>query len=386
MMRFSPAVPLLLAASLATLPFLHAAYPLPVVDLSHDTSRQVVIAQGTKEVYQGHPTTLLLPDGKTMYCVWTHGHGGACGPMKRSDDGGRTWSDLLPVPENWSTTRNCPALYRLTDPSGVARLFVFAGQGPGGTKQPDNGSMQMSFSSDEGRTWSPMKGIGLECVMPFCTIMPVEGGKKLIGLSNIRRPGETKDKKSNIITQSESTDGGLTWSPWRILVDLGDLKPCEPEVVRSPDGKQLLCLIRENVRTEPAHFITSDDEGRTWSAVKPLPEGLFGDRHKAVYAPDGRLVICFRDTGRQSPTKDHFVAWVGHYDDIINGRDGDYKVKLLHSNKGSDCGYPGLELLPDGTFVATTYIKYRPGPEQNSVVSTRFTLAETDKAAVTSHP
>lgn len=356
---------------------------LPVLDLSTDSSRQVIIAQGTADVYQGHPTTLLLPDGKTMYCVWTHGHGGGCGPMKRSDDGGKTWSELLPVPENWSTTRNCPALYRLTDPQGVTRLFVFAGQGPGGTRQPDNGSMQLSFSMDEGKTWSPMKPIGLECVMPFCTIMPVEGGKKLIGLSNIRRPGESKDTKSNVVAQSESTDGGLTWSPWRILVDLGDLKPCEPEVIRSPDGKQLLCLIRENVRTEPAHYITSEDEGRTWSGVKALPPGLHGDRHKAVYTRDGRLVICFRDTGRTSPTKNHFVAWVGRYEDITSGRDGEYKIKLLHSHKASDCGYPGVELLPDGTIVATTYVKYRPGPEQNSVVSTRFTLAETDKAEKT---
>jgi flavin-dependent dehydrogenase len=359
---------------------LHAAEPLPVLDLSQDTARHVVIAQGTPDVYQGHPTTLLLPDGKTMFCVWTLGHGGGCGPMKRSDDGGKTWSELLPVPENWKTTRNCPALYRLTDPQGVTRLFVFAGQGTGGTVQPDNGSMQMSVSTDDGKTWSPMKPIGLQGVMPFCTIMPVDGGKKLIGLTNIRRPGETKDKRSNVVTQSESTDGGLTWSPWRILVDLGDLKPCEPEVVRSPDGKQLLCLIRENIRTEPAHFITSDDEGRTWTAVKALPPGLHGDRHKAISLPDGRLVICFRDMGSKSPTRAHFVAWVGRYEDIVNGKDGEYKIKLLHSHKGSDCGYPGLELLPDGTIVATTYVKYRPGPEQNSVVSVRFKIAEMDKA------
>ncbi len=64
--------------------FLRAA-SLPVVDLSQDTARHVIIAQGTEEVYQGHPTTLLLPDGKTMFCVWTQGHGGPCGPMKRSE-------------------------------------------------------------------------------------------------------------------------------------------------------------------------------------------------------------------------------------------------------------------------------------------------------------
>ena len=344
-----------------------------MVDLSKDEARQVVIAKGTEEIYQGHPTTVLLPDGKTMYAVWTLGHGGHCGPMKRSEDGGRTWSELLRVPENWKETKNCPALYRLADPQGVARLFVFAGQGP-------DGNMHSAWSEDEGKNWTPMKSVGLECVMPFCTIMPVDGGKRLIGLTNIRRPGEVKDKRSNVVVQGESRDGGLTWGPWRVLVDLGQLKPCEPEVIRSPDGKQLLCLIRENVRSQPAHYITSDDEGHTWTQVKDLPFGLHGDRHKAVYTAGGRLVVCFRDMGAGSATRGHFVAWVGKYEDIVAGRDGAYKVKLLHNYAGTDCGYPGVELLADGTVVATTYLKYRPGAEKHSVVSVRFTLAETDKA------
>ena len=352
------------------------AASIPIVDLSQDEARHVIIAQGTEYVYQGHPTTLLMPDGKTIFCVWTHGHGGTAGPLKRSDDGGKAWGEQLPVPASWWQVKNCPSLYRLTDPQGVSRLIVYVGQGPDGT-------MQQSVSTDEGETWSAMQSNGLVCVMPFCTIMPIEGGKKLLGLTNIRRPGETKDKKSNVVAQSESLDGGLTWSSWRILVDLGELKPCEPEVIRSPDGKQLLCLMRENVRSEPAHFITSDDEGKTWSKVKSLPPGLHGDRYQALYAKDGRLIICFRDMGASSPVRNHFVAWVGRYEDLVNGHDGEYKIKLLHSHRGSDCGYPGLECLPDGTFVATTYLKYRPGKEQNSVVSTRFTLAETDKARKT---
>lgn len=345
----------------------------PTVDLSGERERHVIVAQGTAELYQGHPTTVLLPDGKTMYCVWTYNHGGPCGPLKRSDDGGRTWSELLPVPDNWKTVRNCPAIYRLTDPAGAARLVVFGGQGP-------DGKMHQSHSLDDGRTWTPMKSIGLECVMPFCTIEPIEGGKRLLGLTNIRRPGETKEARSNVIAQSISSDGGLTWTPWRVILDLPGLKPCEPWIVRSPNGRQLLVLLREN-QQRVAQYITSDDEGRTWSAARPLPPGLFGDRHVARYAPDGRLVAVFRDTGGAygSPTSTHFVAWVGRYEDIVGGRDGQYRVKLLHSYKGGDNGYPGLELLPDGTFVATTYIKYREGPEKNSVVSARFTLSETDK-------
>ena len=40
--------------------------------------------------------------------------------------------------------------------------------------------------------------------------------------------------------------------------------------------------------------------------------------------------------------------------------------------------YPGVELLADGIIVATTYVQYAAGPEQNSVVSVRFKLSETD--------
>lgn len=345
------------------------------VDLSKDTARQVVIAQGTESVYQGHPTTVLLPDGKTMYCVWTINHGGPAGPMKRSDDGGKTWSELLPVPASWPKTRNCPTIWRLTDPQGVARLVVYAGEGP-------DKMMHQSHSLDDGKTWTEMKSLGLDDVMPFCTIVPIEGGKKLLGLTNIRRPGEQVEKRSNVIAMSTSTDGGLSWAPWRVILDLPGLKPCEPWVLRSPDGKQLLALLRENEKRE-ALYITSEDEGRTWSKEKKLPPGLFGDRHAAVTTADGRLVVCMRDTGGNygSPTSTHFIAWVGRYEDIINGRDGQYRVKLLHSYKGGDNGYPGVELLPDGTIVATTYIKYREGPEKNSVVSARFKLAETDKLA-----
>ena len=82
------------------------------------------------------------------------------------------------------------------------------------------------------------------------------------------------------------------------------------------------------------------------------------------------------------------MAWVGRYNDIAKGREGQYRIKLLHNaartdndvpGKGNaDCGYSDLEVLPDGTIVATTYIKYDAGPEKNSVVNTRFKVGEID--------
>ena len=71
------------------------------------------------------------------------------------------------------------------------------------------------------------------------------------------------------------------------------------------------------------------------------------------------------------------MAWVGTYDDILQGKEGSYRIKLLHHfGRPGDCGYPGVELLPEGTIVATTYVKYRDDQNKNSVVSVRFRLNE----------
>ena len=63
----------------------------------------------------------------------------------------------------------------------------------------------------------------------------------------------------------------------------------------------------------------------------------------------------------ESATKGDWVAWVGTYDDIVNGREGQYRVRLMDNHNPWDCAYPGLELLPDGTFVTTTYGYWEAG-------------------------
>ena len=342
-------------------------YTIPTIDLSHQRERQVVVERGTAEKYLGHPTTVLMPDGKTIYCTYPLGHGGPAAVLKKSTDGGRTWSERLSVPENWATARNCPCIHRLTDPQGRERLFVFEG----------NGAMRQAHSEDGGRTWTPFEPNGLHCIVAPITIVPIEG-KRLLGMYH--RGPDDRDRAPLALWQAISDDGGMTWKDERKVAEYPGGCPCEPLVVRSPDGKQLAALSRENARRYNSLLITSDDEGKTWSEPVELPAALTGDRHMGRYAPDGRLVICFRDTTLASPTKGDFVAWVGTYDDIVNLREGQYRVRLLRSPRKGDLGYPGVELLPDGTLVATTYAVLAPG-EKNSVVSVRFQLDEIDEEA-----
>lgn len=344
---------------------------LPVVDISGDKSRHVVIAAGTDAVYQGHPTTLLMPDGKTIFAVWCIGHGGHSGPMAKSTDGGKTWTRIDDqLPDGFRKHGNCPSIYRMVDSSGKERLWVYSAH-------PD---MPRIVSEDGGKTWAEKEPLGpaFRCIMTFSSVVPLKDGKHL-GLFH-RGPGG-KDMSPREIVQTISADGGVTWSDPVVVAAVKGKEPCEPFVFRSPKGDELCCLIRENTHKGNSLMMFSTDEGKTWSKPVDTPWGLTGDRHIGVFTKDGRMVVAFRDTAVGSPTLGHFVAWVGSYDDIKAGKPGLYRVKLLHSHAGRDCGYPGLELLPDGTIVATTYIKYQPGTAKHSVVSTRFTLAETDKLA-----
>jgi hypothetical protein len=336
---------------------------LPLLDISGETGRHVIIAAGTEDVYQGHPTTVLLADGKTMFCVWSIGHGGPAGPMAISTDGGLTWQRKdHELPAGFQSHVNCPSIYRMMDmKTGRILLWVFSAR-PG---------MPRIMSEDGGNTWVEKPPLGFECVMTFSSIARLSDGN-FLGFYHRR-----KDDLLEVL-QTRTDDGGQSWTEPVVIASVEGKMPCEPFVFRSPDQKELCCLMRENTHKGRSLMMFSRDEGKTWSKPVDTPWGLTGDRHQGIYTKDGRLVIAFRDRAINSPTSGHFVAWVGTYDDIINGRPGEYRVKLLHSYAGSDCGYPGIELLPDGTIVATTYIKYRDDKNKHSVVSTRFRIEETD--------
>ena len=125
----------------------------------------------------------------------------------------------------------------------------------------------------------------------------------------------------------------------------------------------------------------SRDEGETWTKPVDTCWGLSGDRHEGIYLPDGRLFVAFRDRAHGSSTYGHYVAWVGSYADLRVGKPGDVRVKLFDNKADNvwDTGYSGVELLPGGTILCTTYLQYRHGDKAHSVVCTRLHLSDFTK-------
>lgn len=364
-------------------------YTIPIVDISGGKERQVIVDREAGQ-YLGHPTTVLLEDNKTMLTVYPKGHGRGSIVYKRSNDAGLTWSERLPTPKSWETSLEVPTLHRVVDAAGTKRLIMFTGLYP----------IRMAVSEDDGGTWSELKPIGdFGGIVTMASMIDlktpghylaffhddgrfIRGGdvpKYLVKSPHVPDHTSSSAKPWRFwVYTCLSKDGGLTWSVPAPIAMLPDANLCEPGALRSPDGRQIAVLLRENSRKYNSFVIFSEDEGLTWSEPKELPAALTGDRHVAKYGPDGRLFISFRDTTHVSPTKGDWVGWVGRYEDIVNGTEGQYRVRLMDNTKGADCTYPGVELLPDGTFVTTTYGHWTEN-EPAYVVSVRFKLEELDE-------
>ncbi len=351
-------------------------YSIPIIDLTDEAERQVVVDRESGQ-YLGHPTTVLLEDGRTIIIVYPKGHGRGAIVMRKSTDGGLTWSDRLPTPKSWETSLETPTIHRVIGGKGKKRLILFSGLYP----------IRMSVSEDDGQTWTELIPIGnFGGVVAMASVVRFRNGDYGAFFHDDGRFLSEKGNRGShpkfIVYKTLSEDGGLTWSPPVAILSHPEAHLCEPGIIRSPDGKQLAMLLREDSRRYNSFVSFSDNEGLTWSEPRELPAALTGDRHVGRYAPDGRLFITFRDMTHVSPTKGDWVGWVGIYEDIVKGREGQYRVRLMDNTKDADCAYPGLELLPDGTFVTTTYGHWTKG-ESPYIVCIRFQMAELDARAET---
>ena len=105
-----------------------------------------------------------------------------------------------------------------------------------------------------------------------------------------------------------SSDTGFTWSPVKIIYDLPYANPSEHRITRL-DDRRLLSHIRcdPRVRGEPwnyednvVHFSLSEDDGETWS--EPWKSNLVGSGSPELHRlNDGSFILMYRDMDPDRP-------------------------------------------------------------------------------------
>lgn len=401
-------------------------YSIPFIDLNNEPENcpddlkylftHQVVDDGL--AYLGHPDSVLLKNGDIL-TFYPSGHGKGAVRSRISHDGGKTWDDKIQnMPESWKNSRETPTVYRLEFSDGTPdKLILICGNPDWHDGEGPIGGFNCSISDDEGKTWTEFKEYyGKDSdyyVVPIVSMASLtrlkENGKFVDKWMALFHDGDYHNYKTILTFENDEP----CWSkPEMYLANYREIEEdagiCEVECIRSDGGKgDELCLItRCNKKTFNSLLIFSQDEGKTWSEPRIGPSALNGERHTADYTPDGRLFIDFRSIERDPEKVEKYkidkindwmsegwVAWVGTYDDLKNGNEGQYRLKLAHTflprqtevehSANADTGYCGNVVLDDGTVVCDTYgcfgQKNPDGSYQTYIVSKRINLKDIDK-------
>ncbi len=368
--------------------------------------------------YIGHPDAILLKDGSILD-VYPSGHGKGAIRSRLSFDGGVTYTgEIENQPKSWETSRETPTIYRLEFADGTPdKILLISGNPDWHDGKGSIGGFNFSLSDDEGKNWSEFE-LCFSKKDEF-TVLPIVS---MASLTRLKENGKFVDKWMAFFHDSKFVNyktilsfknGKPVWSvpePYFAQHRAIEKKAhmCEVEVIRSDCGKgDELCLIgRSNNKRYNSLISFSRDEGKTWSKPKFVPSSLNGERHKADYSPDGRLFITFRsiERGKEKIKKfseekmknwfsEGWVSWVGTYDDLKKGKEGQYRIKLAHTylkhqkepslSANADTGYCGNVVFDDGMIVTSTYgcfgNKLPDGSYQTYVASKRLKLEDVDK-------
>lgn len=192
--------------------------------------------------------------------------------MLRSTDGGHTWSAPYRVP--------------VTSPHGPIALADGRLLYPGKRYPSESGEIGVCVSPDDGQSWSWLSTIPNrpgDKAQDYHELHGVEtaDGRLVVHIRN-HNPANNRE-----ILQTESTDGGKSWSIPRPL----DVWGLPSHLLRLRDGRLVMSY---SYRRKPMgnHARLSTDHGRTWSAPIILSDDGTSDLGypSTVELPSGQLL------------------------------------------------------------------------------------------------
>lgn len=194
-------------------------------------------------------------------------------------------------------------------------------------------------STNNGQSWSEP----IECLVnsPHGPTQLADGRLLYVG-KQLWRDAER-------IGACESTDDGLTWRwlaeiPTRAGDSMDQLH--ELHALETADGRVIAVIRNHNQRDEHVILQTeSSDGGRTWS--EPRSTGVWGYPPHLLRLRDGRLVMSFGH--RRAPLGNQACISEDH------GRTWSPPIVISGDGTGSDLGYPSTAELVDGELLTVWY-------------------------------
>jgi hypothetical protein len=241
-------------------------------------------------------------------------------------------------------------------------------------------------STDGGRTWSDMIPVNARPLKHAgCRLgcWPLADGGLLMGVyGRIRGYGEEGENEATRSALLRSDDGGFNWEYYSTMgFDAASIVDYEePAIHRLADGR-MVGMLRTHVNpsgdAKNMAIVVSDDDGFSWSA--PRFTKIWGYPAEFVPLPDGRLLMvygyrrppygvrgCVSDDGLQWDPANEFTIREGG---VPSSVDPNFSGVYQH------IGYPSATILADGTVVCLYHEHTDDEHKLQHVRATRFRVS-----------
>jgi len=283
------------------LPFARAEFVVPPAVIIPHSPERVFIGPGTNQLPNGD--ILLLAPWGTAPAKFEELRGTYPLPhFYRSKDHGRTWSEEGCIAMEWkiggTTNDGGFGFLRLKDGRLALAGHRYVADNKGG------GLPFISFSSDNGATWTPaqLMGKGVTPEEPWYVmddrLVQLSSGRLLLAACRaVRGSGSEGDLGESGCFYSD--DAGATWKVSQLVLPKGALRGmAEPCVAELPDHSVLMLA-----RSGTGYLVSSwsKDGGVTWSPPQnsPLLSPCTSLTLKTL--PDGRLIVFYNHVKEDSP-------------------------------------------------------------------------------------
>ena len=299
-----------------------------------------VVKDAGVDRFEAYPRVIRLSNGSLLMAFYARPPRQSLGKVAcvRSEDNGRTWSDLTTIADTEGDDRN-GVLIETDDGTVLCHFHIFR-------PSTKSAQLQMAVSGDYGKTWRlaadwlsgapATSGIGAAAIelADGALILPIYTTAS--GSGTLYRPALLR-----------SQDRGKTWGDLSLIDADTKHRHCEPALVVLPD-RRWLCLMRPCMCR-----CYSSDQGRTWT--KPERVGFRGDCPCLLRTSAGVLLCAHRHPGTSlSYSLDDGAHWTGPL--------------TIDPCKG---GYPSMVELPDGSILCV----YCDGSKTSDIWSVRFEAA-----------